>query len=65
MNWDRIEGSWTQMVGKLREKYGELSDNELQETKGEKEQVLGLIQKKYGKTKDEAEAELDSFLAKV
>ncbi len=58
MNWDQIQGNWNQMKGKAREKWGELTDNELQEAKGEREQMVGLIQEKYGKTREAAEREV-------
>lgn len=62
MNWDRIEGNWKQFVGKIREKFGELTDNELQEAKGNREQVEGLLQEKYGKTKEEAREAVDNVM---
>ena len=61
MNWDQIEGNWTQLKGKAREQWGELSDDEVQEAKGEREQVLGLIQKKYGVAREEAERQVSKW----
>ncbi len=58
MNWDQIEGNWTQFKGKAREKWGELTDNEVQQAKGDREQMIGLIQEKYGKTREAAEREV-------
>ncbi len=63
MNTDEIAGSWKELTGKAREKWGELTDNELQEAKGEREQMIGLIQRKYGKGKEEAEREVDEWMA--
>jgi uncharacterized protein YjbJ (UPF0337 family) len=63
MNWDQIEGKWTQMKGKAREKWGELTDDELAEAKGEREQLVGLVQEKYGKARAEAEKEVDEWRA--
>ncbi|WP_424931009.1 CsbD family protein [Amaricoccus macauensis] len=63
MNNDQLEGSMKQMMGKAREKWGDLTDDEIQQTKGEREQMVGLLQRKYGKTKADAEREFDEFMA--
>ena len=60
---DILKGKWKQMRGKLQEKWGELSDDELDEAKGERSQVVGLLQEKYGYAKAEAEAKFNEFLA--
>lgn len=65
MNWDEIKGKWTSVKGQLREQYGDLTDDEIEEAKGSREQMVGLIQSKYGKAKDEAEKEFDKVLAKA
>ena len=61
MNWDEVKGNWTQFKGKVREAYGDLTDDELEQTKGEWQQVVGKIQEKYGKSKEEAERELNAM----
>jgi uncharacterized protein YjbJ (UPF0337 family) len=65
MNHDTIEGNWKQLVGKAREKWGELTDDELQRAKGNREQMIGLVQERYGRTKDEATREVDSWMSSV
>jgi uncharacterized protein YjbJ (UPF0337 family) len=62
MNFDQIMGNWTEFKGKLRERYGELTDDEVEQAKGNEEQLAGLIQQKYGKTKEEAKKELDQLM---
>ncbi|WP_158970434.1 CsbD family protein [Chachezhania sediminis] len=62
MNWDIIEGNWTEWQGKVRSAYGKLTDDELQQVKGDREQLEGLIQQKYGKSKEEVRKELDKWL---
>ena len=64
MNWDTVEGNWSQWSGKLREQWGKLTDDELQQAKGNREQVEGLIQERYGKSKDEARKSLDDWMAR-
>ena len=64
MNWDTIKGNWKQMTGKVKEEWGELTDDEITEAEGDREQLVGKIQAKYGIAKDEAEKQVDSFVAK-
>lgn len=49
----KIKGSWNQVKGKLKEEYGELTDDDLQYTEGKEDQLIGRLQKKLGKSKDE------------
>jgi uncharacterized protein YjbJ (UPF0337 family) len=61
MNWDRIEGNWKQFKGKVKEKWGKLTDEDLTVVEGKREQLVGKIQERYGCAKDEAERELNNF----
>ncbi len=62
MDWDRISGSWTEAKGRLHSAYGELTDDDLERTKGDQAQLEGLLQQKLGQTKDEARATLEKVL---
>ena len=62
MNWDQDKGNWKQFSGKMREQWGELTDDEIAKAEGNREQLVGLIQAKYGRSKEEAEREIDSWL---
>lgn len=64
MAWDRIKGNWKQLTGSVKSKWGELTDDEIQEVAGDRERLEGKIQARYGKTKDEAKAEVDDWMAK-
>jgi uncharacterized protein YjbJ (UPF0337 family) len=61
MDWDEIKGNWLQVKGKAREKWGDLTDDDLDRIGGKKDQLVGMIQSKYGKTKDDAERESDDW----
>jgi len=61
MDWDRIEGNWKQFSGKVKEKWGDLTDDEIAQTNGKREQLEGLVQKKYGYAKDKARDEVDTW----
>ncbi len=53
-----LKGHWNETKGKLKEKYGELTDDDLTYAEGQEEQLIGRIQQKLGKTKDEVKSML-------
>ena len=57
MNWDQVAGNWKQFKGTVREKWGKLTDDDLDVVAGKRDQLLGKIQERYGITKEEAEKE--------
>lgn len=61
MNWDTITGQWKQLRGKVREKWGEITDDEYDQIAGKKDQFVGKLQEKYGYTKERAQQEADDF----
>ena len=61
MNWDSIQGKWKEMKGKVKEKWGELTDDDLAVIEGNKDQLVGVIQDRYGKAKEEAEMEVEEW----
>jgi uncharacterized protein YjbJ (UPF0337 family) len=58
MNRDTIQGNWKQFKGKLKEKWGQLTDDELDEAEGKAEQIAGIVQERYGLAKDEAQRQV-------
>lgn len=65
MDNDRIKGNWTELKGRMREAFGVLTDDDLEEAKGDREQLEGKLQQKLGKSKDDARKALDDILAKI
>lgn len=61
MNWDIIQGKWKQMKGSVKEKWGELTDDEIDQIDGNKDRLAGKLQEKYGYAKDEADREIDTY----
>lgn len=61
MNWDRIAGNWKQFRGKIRERWGKLTDDELETIAGKRDQLIGKLQRSYGITRDEAERQVDEW----
>lgn len=63
VNKDTLEGNWNMLKGKVKEKWGQLTDNDLTEIQGKKDQLIGKLQKKYGYAKDRAEKEYAAWEA--
>jgi uncharacterized protein YjbJ (UPF0337 family) len=61
MNWDRIQGNWKQVTGRVKEQWGKLTDDDLDVIAGRRDQLAGKIQKRYGTGKDEVEKQLSHW----
>jgi uncharacterized protein YjbJ (UPF0337 family) len=61
MNEDRIKGQWKQLSGKLKAKWGKLTDDDLAVANGDSEYLIGKIQERYGIARDVAERQLKEF----
>ncbi|HEX5611985.1 MAG TPA: CsbD family protein [Burkholderiales bacterium] len=61
MNWDRIEGNWKQFKGKVKAKWGKLTDDQLDVIAGNRDQLVGRVQESYGIAKDEAERQVSDW----
>ncbi len=61
MNWDRIEGNWKQIKGRVKAQWGDLTDDDLDVVAGRREQLAGKVQERYGIAKDEAERQVASW----
>jgi uncharacterized protein YjbJ (UPF0337 family) len=57
MNQDILKGKWREIKGKIKERWGKLTDNDVVEIQGKGEKLLGLLQKKYGYIRDKVEVE--------
>lgn len=63
MNWDRIEGNWKQFRGQVRQQWGKLTDDDMDYVEGRRDQLAGILQERYGIARDEADRQIDSWLA--
>jgi uncharacterized protein YjbJ (UPF0337 family) len=61
MNWDQIHGKWKQFKGLARQRWGKLTDNDLEVIGGKKDLLLGKIQELYGIGKEEAQRQIDAW----
>jgi uncharacterized protein YjbJ (UPF0337 family) len=60
MNKDIFEGKWLQLKGGLKQWWGKLTDDEIEQIGGSADKLIGKLQEKYGWSRDEAEKEVDS-----
>jgi uncharacterized protein YjbJ (UPF0337 family) len=63
MNEDILKGSWLEIKGRVKEKWGKLTDNELGEIEGKGEKLLGRLRKQYGYIRDKTELEYKDSVA--
>jgi uncharacterized protein YjbJ (UPF0337 family) len=61
MNWDQVEGQWKQLKGKVKEKWGKLTDDDLTVIGGKRDQLCGKLQQRYGYSKEEAERHVEDW----
>ena len=64
MDWDRVEENWKQVAGKVKEKRGKLTDDDLTTINGRRDQLEGKIQERYGLAKDQVKKDVDDWYGK-
>lgn len=62
MNEDTLKGQWKQLKGSVREQWGKLTDDDIDQIQGRREQLVGKIQERYGVARDEAHRQVDSWM---
>lgn len=65
MNRDIIAGQWTQLKGNVRERWGKLTDDDLDRIAGKRDQLIGTLQEKYGQARDTVEEQVREFEARM
>ena len=61
MSWDKIEGQWKQVTGKVKEQWGKLTDDDLTVIAGQRDQLVGKLQERYGIAKEEADKQVKTW----
>jgi uncharacterized protein YjbJ (UPF0337 family) len=61
MDWNRVEGNWKQFKGAAKEKWGKLTDDDLNVIEGRREQLEGKLQQRYGFAKDQIRKDVDDW----
>jgi uncharacterized protein YjbJ (UPF0337 family) len=64
MDGNILKGKWMQIKGSVREKWGQLTDDDVDQVSGSAERLVGVIQERYGWAKQKAEDEVDAWLAR-
>ena len=64
MNWDQAEGKWKQFKGSVKQRWGRLTDDDLDVIAGNRDRLVGRLQERYGIAKEEAEKEFDNWITK-
>lgn len=59
--WDKIQGNWKQFKGEVRSRWGELTNDEVDQIAGEREKLAGKLQERYGIAKQEANDQIDKW----
>ena len=57
----QMKGNWNEIKGKLKQKYGQLTDDDLEFAEGKEDELLGRLQKRLGRTRDELRAEIEDM----
>jgi len=65
VNWQQFKGDWNVARGRLREQWGRLTDDDLDQIEGRREHLLGRVRQRYGMNREEAERAVDSWLDRV
>jgi uncharacterized protein YjbJ (UPF0337 family) len=61
MNRDQWQGKWKELKGIIKEKWGQLTEDDLTQLEGNRDRLAGLVQQKYGLAKEEVERQIREF----
>lgn len=62
LNEDIFQGKWAQLKGKIKQQWGDLTDDDLDRISGKRDEIVGLVQERYGWERAKAESEFDRFM---
>lgn len=62
MNEDTLKGQWMQLKGKVREQWGKLTNDDIDQIHGQTQQLIGRIQERYGIAREEAERQVNDWM---
>ena len=65
MTFDVLKGQWKQIRGQIKERWGELTDDEVDQIEGRRDRLVGKLQEKYGYTRQEAEDRVNAFMREM
>jgi uncharacterized protein YjbJ (UPF0337 family) len=62
MNWDEVGGNWNQVKGSIKQKWGNLTDDDLEYIAGSRDKFAGKLQERYGFNREQAQKRADEWL---
>ena len=65
MDWNRVEGNWKQFMGQVKEQWGKLTDDDIDQIAGRRDQLEGKIQERYGIAKDQVREDVDNWFGRL
>jgi uncharacterized protein YjbJ (UPF0337 family) len=65
MNWEQIEGKWSQIKGSVKQKWGKLTDDDLAFINGSRDKFIGRLEERYGISKEQAQKQIEEWTSKV
>jgi uncharacterized protein YjbJ (UPF0337 family) len=65
MNWDQIKAEWKEVRGKARVAWGKLTDDDLEQIRGNSDQLVAALQRRYGVAKEEAQRQVSEWTQKL
>jgi len=65
VNKDILQGKWNQVLGKVKQQWGKLTDDELDRIEGRYDELIDVIQERYGYSKAKATEEVDEFINRL
>jgi uncharacterized protein YjbJ (UPF0337 family) len=65
MNEDTLKGQWKQLRGRIQQKWGELTDDEIDQMEGSRTELEGKLQERYGYSKEQARREVNDFIDRL
>ena len=65
MNWDQVEGKWDEIKARVRQQWGKLTDDDLEQAAGRRDRLLGRLKQRYGETKENFGEKLDDLIDRL
>lgn len=61
MNWEQVRGNWNQVKGRAKQRWGDLTGDDLTRIEGSRDELVGRLQERYGYEKERAQEEAEAF----
>ena len=65
MNWKNVEARWDQVRGHLRDRWGKLTNDDMEQIRGKRDRLVGKLKERYGEQRDILEQKVDDLIAKL